>query len=147
MGDFILKIYSADKTPLNILRILTAVITVILLILCRLFIPFYMLMIILMSIFSAVGIILIFFYFPEMFRNLEFYFSEDTITKKYGVFFKREQTINISSVQYITTGFCRLEGFCFIVLNVYGGTMIIPFLSNRNFRSVVNQLEYTVKRK
>ncbi|MGN0676561.1 MAG: hypothetical protein ACI4K5_02305, partial [Ruminococcus sp.] len=73
-----MKIYSADKTPMNIIRILTAVITVILLILCRIFIPFYMLMIILMSIFSAVGIILIFFYFPAMFRNLEFYFGEDT---------------------------------------------------------------------
>ncbi len=142
-----MKIYNADKTPLNILRILISVIIIIFLILCRLFIPFYMLMIVLMAIFSAMGIILIFFYFPAMFRNLEFYLGENTITKKYGVFFHREQTIHISSVQYITTGFCCIEGLCFIVLNVYGGIMILPFLSRKDFKAVISQLEYTIKRK
>jgi len=104
-------------------------------------------MIILMAVFSAVGMILIFFYLPVMFRNMEFYVGENIIKKKHGVFFHREQTINISSIQYITTAICKIDGFCFIILNIYGGVMILPFLSRKNFKSIVNELEYTVIRK
>ena len=89
----------------------------------------------------------IFFYFPAMFRNLEFYVGENTVKKMHGVFFRREQTINISSVQYITTAVCGLEGFCFIILNVYGGIMILPFLSHKNFRAILHELEHDVIRR
>lgn len=143
-----MKIYNASKTPLNIIRIITAVITIALIVLCRLFIPFHILMISLISLFAAVGIILIFLYFPAMFRNMEFYTDENIITKRNGVLFKHEQTINISSIQYITSIYCKfIDGFCFIVLNIYGGIMILPFLNQKNFKSIINDLEYTVIRK
>jgi len=100
-----------------------------------------------MSVFSAAGIVLIFFYFPLMFKNLEFYTDGNIVKKKHGVFFRREQTINISSVQYMTTAECKIEGFCFIILNVYGGIMVLPFLSHKNFKTIINELEYTVVRK
>lgn len=142
-----MKIYNADRTPLNIIRIITAVLTAVIIILCRILIPFFTLMIVLISVFSATGIILIFFYFPAMFRNLEFYVGENTVKKMHGVFFRREQTINISSVQYITTAVCGLEGFCFIILNVYGGIMILPFLSHKNFKAILHELEHDVIRR
>lgn len=144
-----MKIYNADKTPLNIIRIISALITVALLILCRYLIPFYMLMISTMFIFSASGIVMIFFYFPAMFRNMEFCIGNNEIKKKHGVFFKHEQTVNISSVQYITTSCCafrKLEGFNFIILNIYGGIMILPFLSNRAFREITSEINITVRR-
>lgn len=141
-----MKIYNADKTPLNIIRILTAIITILLLIICRMFITLYIIMIILMCVFSAAGIILIFFWFPAMFRNMEFYINENTITKKHGVFFHSEQTIQISSIQYMTTATCFLEGFCFIVLNIYGGIMILPFLSRKNFKAIRNDIEYYIRK-
>ncbi|MDE5946559.1 MAG: PH domain-containing protein [Oscillospiraceae bacterium] len=143
-----MKIYSADKTPLNIIRIISALITIVFLIICRYFIPFYMIMISMMFIFSASGIIMIFFYFPAMFRNMEFCIGNNEIKKKNGVFFRREQTVNISSVQYITTVCCvfrRLEGFNFIILNIYGGIMILPFLSNNTFREITSEINSTVR--
>lgn len=143
-----MRVYKADKTPLNILRAIITVLMILLLIICKQFIPSYILMIILMSVFTITGTALIFAYIPAMFRNIEIHIGENIITKKNGVFFKRKQTINISSVQYVTTVVSilpKINGLNFIILNIYGGIMILPFLSNNDFKEIMTKVNINTR--
>ena len=65
------------------------------------------------------------------------------ITKKSGVFFKVEQTVKFSSIQYlniITSPFSKITGLNFIILNVYGGKMLLLFLRHSDSREILKYI-------
>ncbi len=132
-----MKHYYADKTCLNILKILILSVTFILLAVTVYFLSFIpIVMILLCIIFLAAGFFTAIIYLPIYFKNLNYYVSNDRIIKKSGFYFKKKQIIRIDKIQFTTsvsTPFSKLTGLNFIVLYAYGGMMTVMFLSDHDF--------------
>lgn len=140
-----MKHYYADKTCLNILKILILSITFILLAVTVYFLSFIpIIMIPLSIIFFGTGFFMAMIYLPVYFRNLNYYVSEDKIIKESGFYFRKKQIIRINKIQFTTavsTPFSKLTGLNFIVLYAYGGMMTVMFLSDHDFA----ELSYNLK--
>ena len=123
-----MKHYYADKTCLNILKILILSVTFILLAVTVYFLSFIpIVMILLCIIFLAAGFFTAIIYLPIYFKNLN---------KESGFYFKKKQIIRIDKIQFTTsvsTPFSKLTGLNFIVLYAYGGMMTVMFLSDHDF--------------
>ena len=132
-----MKHYYADKTCLNILKILILSVTFILLAVTVYFLSFIQIvMILLCIIFLAAGFFTAIIYLPIYFKNLNYYVSNDRIIKESGFYFKKKQIIRIDKIQFTTsvsTPFSKLTGLNFIVLYAYGGMMTVMFLSDHDF--------------
>lgn len=132
-----MKHYYADKTCLNILKILILSVTFILLTVTVYFLSFIpIVMILLCIIFLAAGFFTAIIYLPIYFKNLNYYVSNDRIIKESGFYFKKNQIIRIDKIQFTTsvsTPFSKLTGLNFIVLYAYGGMMTVMFLSDHDF--------------
>ncbi len=132
-----MKHYYADKTCLNILKILILSVTFILLAVTIYFLSFIpIVMILLCIIFLAAGFFTAIIYLPIYFKNLNYYVSNDRIIKESGFYFKKKQIIRIDKIQFTTsvsTPFSKLTGLNFIVLYAYGGMMTVMFLSDHDF--------------
>jgi len=88
---------------------------------------------------AAVGIFTVSFYLPMYFTSAGYYINSDKIVKKTGVFIKVNQCMRVESVQYITsvtTPFSKLTGFNFIILNAFGGKLILAFLSKKDMQEI-----------
>lgn len=140
-----MKHYYADKTCLNILKILILSLTFILLAVIVYFLSFIpIVMILLCIIFFSTGFFTAMIYLPVYFRNLNYFVSDDRIIKESGFYFKKKQIIRINKIQFTTavsTPFSKLTGLNFIVLYAYGGMMTVMFLSDRDFA----ELNYNLK--
>lgn len=140
-----MKHYYADKTCLNILKILILSVTFILLAVTVYFLSFIpIIMIPLSIIFFGTGFFMAMIYLPVYFRNLNYYVSEDKIIKESGFYFRKKQIIRINKIQFTTavsTPFSKLTGLNFIVLYAYGGMMTVMFLSDHDFA----ELSYNLK--
>lgn len=132
-----MKHYYADKTCLNILKILILSVTFILLAVTVYFLSFIpIVMILVCIIFLAAGFFTAIIYLPIYFKNLNYYVSNDRIIKESGFYFKKKQIIRIDKIQFTTsvsTPFSKLTGLNFIVLYAYGGMMTVMFLSDHDF--------------
>lgn len=132
-----MKHYYADKTCLNILKILILSVTFILLAVTVYFLSFIpIVMILLCIIFLAAGFFTAIIYLPIYFKNLNYYVSNDRIIKESGFYFKKKQIIRIDKIQFTTsvsTPFSKLTGLNFIVLYAYGGMMTVMFLGDHDF--------------
>ena len=132
-----MKHYYADKTCLNILKILILSVTFILLAVTVYFLSFIPIVMILLGIiFLAAGFFTAIIYLPIYFKNLNYYVSNDRIIKESGFYFKKKQIIRIDKIQFTTsvsTPFSKLTGLNFIVLYAYGGMMTVMFLSDHDF--------------
>lgn len=132
-----MKHYYADKTCLNILKILILSVTFILLAVTVYFLSFIpIVMILLCIIFLAAGFFTAIIYLTIYFKNLNYYVSNDRIIKESGFYFKKKQIIRIDKIQFTTsvsTPFSKLTGLNFIVLYAYGGMMTVMFLSDHDF--------------
>lgn len=132
-----MKHYYADKTCLNILKILILSVTFILLAVTVYFLSFIpIVMILLCIIFLDAGFFTAIIYLPIYFKNLNYYVSNDRIIKESGFYFKKKQIIRIDKIQFTTsvsTPFSKLTGLNFIVLYAYGGMMTVMFLSDHDF--------------
>ena len=128
-----MKHYYADKTCLNILKILILSVTFILLAVTVYFLSFIpIVMILLCIIFLAAGFFTAIIYLPIYFKNLNYYVSNDRIIKESGFYFKKKQIIRIDKIQFTTsvsTPFSKLTGLNFIVLYAYGGMMTVMSLT------------------
>ena len=132
-----MKHYYADKTCLNILKILILSVTFILLAVTVYFLSFIpIVMILLCIIFLAAGFFTAIIYLPIYFKNLNYYVSNDRIIKESGFYFKKKQIVRIDKIQFTTsvsTPYSKLTGLNFIVLYAYGGMMTVMFLSDHDF--------------
>ncbi len=132
-----MKRYFADKTCLNVIRVLILVLTFVLMGLTAYFLSFApIIMSIISAVFFVAGVFVSMIYLPFYFRNLCYYISNEKIVKISGFYFIGKQIMRIDSVQYstsVSTPFSRITGLNFIVLYAYGGKMTIMFLSKKDF--------------
>jgi uncharacterized membrane protein YdbT with pleckstrin-like domain len=94
---------------------------------------------IIIAILAVAGIFIGSVYLPVFFKSAGYYINSDKIVKKTGVFIKTNQCMKISSVQYITsvtTPFSMHTGFNFIILNAFGGSLILSFLSKKDMDEI-----------
>ncbi len=68
---------------------------------------------------------------PLWFRHFTCIVTSAQITRRSGIFFKREQSVRLQTIQFvqiITGPFNGRSGMNFILLHVYGGRMLLPCL-------------------
>lgn len=73
---------------------------------------------------------------PLYFRHLQCIVTEAQITVKAGIFFRRESSVRLQTVQFvqiITGPFGGRWGMRFILLHVYGGRLLLPFLGRQDY--------------
>lgn len=134
--------FKPEKNAITILRILIMVISVILVILIKIYIPFSMAVIISGVAVCMIDIFIIFFYMPMYFSRLSYEMNDEKITKHSGVFLKSHQSVRYSTVQYtavITTPFSKYTGLNFVILFVYGGSLRLMFLSHDNAMEILRR--------
>lgn len=100
-------------------------------------------MYILMGVITIVAIFFASIYVPLYFKMVLFRVSKDVISKESGFFIKSNQTMKISSIQYVTSIYIplfRYIGFNFIIFNALGGHMIFNFLSKQDSTDILNYI-------
>lgn len=99
----------------------------------------------------AIGVCLaalIFFGFiltPIFFKKSSYTISSDSLKKKSTMFFLTKQFMKTSSIQYISsiiTPFSKITGLNFVIVNAWGGKMILNFLPRDEALELVSQLSY-----
>ncbi|MGN1411272.1 MAG: hypothetical protein ACI4WH_02020 [Oscillospiraceae bacterium] len=142
-----MKKYQADKNCMIFLRIIIILVMVILDILVYVYLQKYsIIMYISMGIISVIGVFFASVYIPLYFKNVSFTVSEEFLSKESGFFIKTNQTMKVSSIQYMTRIYIplfRYIGFNFIIFNALGGYMIFTFLNKDNSTEIyenINQL-------
>ncbi len=144
--DFKLKEYHADKSAMKLLQTLIFLLSTILTVLSLLcylhfqLIPFLILMIL----FISTGILVNLIFLPLYFKNLYYQITANQISIRRGIFLRREQSIRLQTVQYIqliTGPFDGKFGLNFIILYVYGGSMMLFFMHQNDRQELTAFLE------
>lgn len=134
--------FKPEKNALIVIRILILIISVILIVLIRIYIPFDMAVITSGIVIGLIDIFIIFFYIPMYFSKLSYEMNDEKITKHSGVFLKSHQSVRYSTVQYtavITTPFSQYTGLNFVILFVYGGSLRLMFLNQDNAMEILRR--------
>ena len=99
---------------------------------------------IVVSVFAGCAFIIGLICLPLFFRNLRCYASESRVTVLSGILFMRQQSIRLERVQFVQIVTGPLDGIFgmnFIVLHVYGGQLLVPFLYTDDRYEIVGTLE------
>jgi membrane protein YdbS with pleckstrin-like domain len=135
-----LKKYQADKNCMVFLRVLIIVVMVVLDTVAYMYLQkFRILMYAIMGVLTVVGVFFASIYVPLYFKNISYTVSNEMLSKESGFFIRANQTMKVSSVQYMTSIYIplfRYIGFNFIIFNALGGSMIFTFLSNGDSKEV-----------
>lgn len=111
---------------------------------CYIYLQRYeLIMYILMCIITVLGIFFASIYVPLYFKMVYFRVSKDILSKESGFFIKTNQTMKVSSIQYVTSIYIplfRYIGFNFIICNALGGYMIFSFLSKQDSTDILEIL-------
>lgn len=140
-----MKRYYADRTGLNVLRILMFIVTAIVAFLTYRylsFIPIFMWSI--MLVFITICFFVAVIYLPLYFKSVNYYATDRKIIKHSGVFYKTNQVMRFDSIQYttvISTLFSKKTGFNFVMLNAFGGRMILTFLKQRDLEEIMSEVQ------
>lgn len=135
-----MKRYLADRTSLNIIRLIILIFMVSVVLLAHFYLYFFPLL--MWTIITVCGISGVFFasvYLPLFFKRAGYYISSEQIIKRTGVFVKKNQYMRMSAIQYatfITTPFSNYTGFNFIVFHAFGGNLILFFLSKNDMNAI-----------
>lgn len=124
-----------NKNCLMMLRAAVIVADIILLTAVKLFIHVRLVYIIATAAISLLGLLIAFIYLPLYFSSVEYIATNSEIIKKSGVFFKMQQSVQFSSVQYSTlicTPFSRYTGINILIFYVYGGRLRLMFLNKHD---------------
>ncbi len=140
-----MKEYYADKTCLNMFRIIILILTVVVIAVVSHFLSFIpIIMIIVCAVFFIIGFFVSLIYLPIYFKNMKYYISDEKIVKVSGFYFIKTQTVKVKKVLYtttISTPFSKITGLNFIMLHAYGGMLPIMFVSNRDFSEITYNLK------
>lgn len=140
-----LKEYSADLSAMKLLQILVCLLASLLIFASGKFLsrwPAVMWALIIGFVLTAV--ILCFLCMPLYFSNLRCIVTSSQVTVRTGIFFQREQSIRLQSVQFvqlITGPWDGLLGLNFMILYVYGGSLMIFFLKKSDRYELTEFLE------
>ncbi|MDE5768752.1 MAG: PH domain-containing protein [Oscillospiraceae bacterium] len=138
--------YYADRSAMKLLQIVILILSSILTALCLLcYLRFELLVfLILMILFLSTGALLTLFFLPLYFKNLYYHITPEQIAIHKGIFFRREQSIRLQSVQFvqIITGYHDgISGLNFMILYVYGGSLLLSFMNRDDRRELTEFLE------
>lgn len=137
-----MKNYLPDKNCLTTIRILIVFISVIFIVSVNYFITAKVLVILIDTIIGAGAFFLMFAYFPLFIKSIHYTVTDTEIIKSSGVIMKIHQSIQFSSVQYIsviTTPFSQYTGFNFIFFFVYGGQLNLLFLNHNDAKEIIDK--------
>lgn len=144
-----LKKYYADKTCLNLLRVLILILTVGLIVAAYYFLrPIPILMWILIGIFSAIYFFVGILWLPLYFSRASYLVSSQEIIRNTGFFWHMQQVMKVPAIQYatlITTPLSKYTGLNFIVVNALGGSMLLLFLSGKDAEEILRTLSSAMK--
>ena len=136
-----MKEYSADFSAMKLLQILVCLFAALLIAASARFLyRWVVLMWSLIILFAVTAVVLSFFCMPLYFSNLKCLVTANQVTIRTGMFFQREQSIRLQSVQFVQTvtgPWDGILGLNFIILYVYGGSLMIFFLKKSD------RLEFT----
>lgn len=107
-----------------------------------LIIPYTVLKVFAVILFSLAAVLLIFVYIPMYFRYTEYTVYETEIRKTSGVFMRTTHSIKFTAVQYCTFAklpFSSLIGSNFIIFYVYGGNMVLYFLKREDAEYILEK--------
>ena len=140
-----MKRYYADRTGLNVLRILMFIVTAIVAFLTYRYLSFIpIFMWIIMLVFITICFFVAVIYLPLYFKSVNYYATDKKIIKHSGVFYKTNQVMRFDSIQYttvISTLFSKKTGFNFVMLNAFGGRMILTFLKQRDLEEIMSEVQ------
>ena len=93
---------------------------------------------------AVMGVLLIFAYFPLYFSSVRYTLTETELLSERGVIIRRKSAIRLSSVQSYTLyipGRAVLSGLSLVLLNVYGGTLALPFMKKSDIEELILHIE------
>lgn len=138
-----MKVIKADRTILPLIQLITAIISAMLTMASYKFISIRIVMLIFCGIFLLTGAFLVLFYLPLWFRRLQYSITNETVTKRCGVFFTTERTVRFSSVQFadiVSFPFSKFTGLNFIILSAYGGKIALLFLKEQDKKTLLKNI-------
>ena len=136
------RIIKPGKAVLPLFQLISAAFTVAVVFVAYTYIPVRIIMLIVCGVFTAAGAFIVFIYFPLWFSHLQYSIDSETITKKSGAIFRFERTVKFSSIQFcdiISTPFSSHTSLNFLVLNVYGGKMLLLFLKKSELDLILHR--------
>ena len=143
-----MKKYYADKTCLNVLRVLALVVT-----LSLIFVDYYFLYFIpivmwaLIGLFSLTFILFGIIWLPLYFSRASYIVSSLEVIRNIGFFFRIRQIMKVSAIQYVTlmtTPFSSITGFNFVIVNALGGNLLLLYLSKTDAEEIVRTLSAAI---
>ncbi|MBE6875449.1 MAG: PH domain-containing protein [Ruminococcus sp.] len=140
-----LKEYSADLSAMKLLQVIVCLLASLLIFASTKFLSRWaVIMWALIIVFVLTAVVLSFFCMPLYFSNLRCIVTSSQVTVRTGMFFQREQSIRLQSVQFvqlITGPWDGLLGLNFMILYVYGGSLMIFFLKKSDRCELTEFLE------
>lgn len=144
-GGYLLKVYRADNNCMIFIKIIIILVMLGVDIVSYIYLQSYkLIMYILMGSITVLGIFFASIYVPLYFKRISFKVSKDILSKKSGFFIKTNQTMKVSSVQYVTSIYIplfRYIGFNFIIFNALGGHLIFSFLSKQDSSEILELID------
>ncbi len=162
-----MKKYYADRNSLNILRVLSLILLIVIGIALK-----YVLYILqerypeyfaiekntvaeiiiwsLMALFAVIYVVYILIFLPLWYNNARYFVTDKDIIARTGVLVKNVQYMKLSAVQYttkISAPFARHSGFNFIVFNGYGGRMMFTFLSQSDADEITKYVRLNIEKR
>lgn len=156
-----MKKYYADKKSLNFLRVVTFFIIIGIIIGLKYLLyylenrfPDYFLPVkvtvpeiivwIFIALLVAVYVIFLLLILPLWYRSVYYIVSDDEIVIHSGIFFKNTIYVKIAAVQYVTElrmPFSKHTSFNFLLINAYGGRLIMMFLSLSDLEEIHKKIQ------
>lgn len=162
-----MKKYYADRNSLNILRVLSFILLVVIGIVLKYVL--YMLQkrypeyfaiekntvaeIIIwsvMALFAVIYVAYILIFLPLWYNNARYFVTDKDIIARTGVLVKNVQYMKLSAIQYttkISAPFARHSGFNFIVFNGFGGRMMFTFLSQSDADEITKIVRINIEKR
>lgn len=162
-----MKKYYADRNSLNILRVFSFILLVVIGIVLK-----YVLYILrerypeyfaiekntvaeiiiwsVMALFAVIYVAYILIFLPLWYNNARYFVTDKDIIARTGVLVKNVQYMKLSAIQYttkISAPFARHSGFNFIVFNGYGGRMMFTFLSQSDADEITKIVRINIEKR
>lgn len=155
-----MKKYYADRRSLNILRVITFILLIViaiglkyLLYRLELMFPDYfkadkntipeIVIWAVMALAAAAYILYILIFLPLWYNSVKYCVTDTDLISVSGVFFKSTHYMKISAVQYatlISAPLAKHSGFNFIVFSAHGGRMTFIFLSQKDAEEIIGSV-------
>ena len=156
-----MKKYYADKKSLNVLRVITFVIIIGIIIGLKYLLYYFerrypdyflparftvpeVIVWIVIALLVTAYVVFLLIILPLWYRSVCFTVSADEIVLRSGVIFRNISYIKMSSVQYTTTicmPFSKHTSFNFLLINAYGGRLILMFLSYSDLTEIDKKIQ------